>query len=100
MKRPVEILEKTIAATTVEYNVDVPEGKKVILIASGDLGTDNIPIKYVGSDGSYTQAYNEDEEVLQFTQTRPNIPFDFSCTIAFVKGVTTNAVGIDIHGEE
>jgi hypothetical protein len=69
------------------------------IIAFGDLGSDTIPIMYLGSDGTtLTQAYDDDGVALILSETKPAIPIKTSMQIKAVKGVTTNAVGVDIAG--
>ena len=69
------------------------------IVAVGDLGSDTIPIMYLGSDGeTLTQAYDEYGTALELSATNPAVAIKSAMQVKVVKSATTNAVGVDIAG--
>lgn len=68
------------------------------LVADGDLGSDTIPIYYVNSAGEKTTAKDSEGNDLEITADNPAVPIYFACNVQIEKGLTSNAVGVNIHG--
>ena len=93
------IAKKTEAAEATEgYYYFSGSAIHATVVVSGDLGSDTIPIMYVGSDGTFTQAYDKEGTALVLSQSNPAISIEDPMHIRAAKGATTNAIGVDIHG--
>jgi len=70
--------------------------KPVSLQVDGDLGTDEITIKYSGIISTeLTDAYDSDGNLLKFTQTNPHITFYSNARVQIDKPAgTANDIGL------
>lgn len=84
-----------LAQVNPELYIGVENGKVRSLQVDGDLGTEEITIKYTGIDKTdLTDAYDADQLPLVLSQKVPSIPIFGSVRIHISKPVTTNDVGL------
>ena len=91
------IVTKGTTAKTVDFEF-WPQHIGCTLIVSGDLDAETIPITFIGSDGTETDAYDRDEAAMVLSATKPAIPIFSAMKLRIAKPITTNAVGVDLHG--
>ena len=91
------IVTKGTTAKTVDFEF-WPQHIGCTLIVSGDLGSDTIPVTFIGSDGTATDAYDRDEAAMVLSSTRPAIPIFSAMKLRIAKPITSNSVGVDLHG--
>lgn len=86
------LIAKQTAAKTETRNFIRGEFPKMVQV-DGDLAANTIPIMLIGIDGNITTAYATGAAVT-LSATKTVFQIDAPCCLAFVKGVTTNAVGL------
>ena len=89
------IITKKTAAETKSQSFgrgSVPNTVKLV----GVVTSETVTINEVGEDGTLVTAYDEAGDALVLSLTRPSIGIYAPITLQFVKGVTANAVGIQV----
>lgn len=90
----ITVIAKAVDAKTITRDLDKGLFPKTFQI-DGDLAANTIPVYLVGIDGTYTTvAYDDGGGALSFSATKTSISIFAPCTIAIVKGITANAVGL------
>lgn len=78
--------------------VDIENYPTIQLMGTLETG-ETIPLMYLGSDQeTLTPVTDDDNEELSLSATNTAIPIKRAMQIKLVKGITTNAVGVDIAG--
>jgi len=71
------------------------------VVAEGAIATDEIDVHYVERDGTIGLALKDvDGNDVVITAATPELQILTARNLMFVKGVTTAAVGLNIHGME
>jgi len=90
-RQKTSLIAKSTAAGSASYFFE----KDSMVIADGDLGTDEITVTYLGlNDSDETDAYDQDGIALVISQTKPAVRITADVHVKFTKPITTNAVGL------
>jgi hypothetical protein len=91
------VIPKQTAASTETRSIgkgSVP----VSIQVDGDLASDTIAVNLLGINGTDATAYKVDGTAFTFSTDNTILTFYGPCDVQFVKGITTNAVGLKMVG--
>jgi hypothetical protein len=89
------IIPKQTAAKTETRSI-ASDSVPVSVQVDGDLASETIAVNLIGINGTDTTAYTVDGTTYTFSADNTILTFYGPCDVQFVKGVTTNAVGLKL----
>jgi len=89
------IIPKQLAASTKQIGFTKGSLPKTVKVA-GVLVAETIAVNVIDEDGVALPLYDEFGAAVTMTATSPPLKIDSPITLQFVKGVTANAVGVQL----